>query len=34
MELKTFRLSIRNLRETDWTEMKSLFIDFNNICCL
>ena len=30
MELKTFRLFIRDLRETDWTEMKSLFVDFNN----
>ena len=30
MELKTFRLYIRNLREDDWTRMKSLFIDFNN----
>lgn len=30
MELKTFRLYIRNLREDDWSQMKSLFIDFNN----
>ena len=30
MELKTFRLYIRNLCEEDWTKMKSLFIDFNN----
>ena len=30
MELKTFRLYIRSLQEEDWTEMKSLFIDFNN----
>ena len=30
MELKTFRLFIRDLREDDWTEMKRLFIDFNN----
>ena len=30
MELKTFRLYIRALREDDWTEMKNLFIDFNN----
>ena len=29
MELKTFRLYIRNLQEDDWTQMKSLFIDFN-----
>ena len=30
MELKTFRLCIRNLREDDWSQMKSLFIEFNN----
>ena len=30
MELKTFRLYIRDLREEDWIKMKSLFIDFNN----
>ena len=30
MELKTLRLYIRNLCEEDWTEMKNLFIDFNN----
>ena len=30
MKLKTFRLFIRDLREDDWTEMKNLFIDFNN----
>ena len=30
MKLKTFRLFIRDLREDDWTEMKRLFIDFNN----
>ena len=30
MELKTYRLYIRDLREDDWPQMKSLFIDFNN----
>ena len=30
MELKTFRLYICDLREDDWTKMKSLFMDFNN----
>lgn len=30
MELKTFRLYIRDLREDDWIKMKSLFIDFNS----
>ena len=30
MELKTLRLYIRNLREDDWAEMKSLFVDFNH----
>ena len=30
MELKTLRLSIRDLQEDDWIKMKSLFIDFNN----
>lgn len=30
MELETGRLYIRNLRETDWQEMKNIFIDFNN----
>ena len=29
MELKTFRLCIRDLREADQPKMKSLFIDFN-----
>lgn len=30
MEMKTFRLYIRDLRKDDWTEMKNLFIDFNS----
>lgn len=30
MELETSRLYIRNLRQTDWQEMKNIFIDFNN----
>ena len=30
MELKTLRLYIRDLREEDWIQMKSLFIDFND----
>ena len=30
MEMKTDRLYIRTLRETDWVEMKNIFIDFNN----
>lgn len=29
MEIKTNRLLIRNLRETDWQDMKNVFIDFN-----
>ena len=28
--MKTDRLYIRTLRETDWVEMKNVFIDFNN----
>lgn len=28
--MKTSRLYIRTLRETDWVEMKNVFIDFNN----
>lgn len=30
MEIKTNRLYIRTLRETDWVEMKNIFVDFNN----
>lgn len=30
MEIKTNRLRIRNLYETDWKEMQNIFIDFNN----
>ena len=30
MILETSRLYIRNLSETDWQEMKNIFIDFNN----
>lgn len=30
MELETGRLYIRNLYETDWQEMKSIFIDFSH----
>lgn len=30
MRLETERLYIRPLRETDWQEMKSIFLDFNN----
>ena len=30
MEIKTNRLYIRTLQETDWVEMKNIFIDFNN----
>ena len=30
MKLETSRLYIRNLSETDWQEMKNIFIDFNN----
>lgn len=30
MEMKTRRLFIRNLYETDWADMKKVFIDFNN----
>ena len=30
MVLETDRLYIRNLMETDWQEMKNIFIDFNN----
>lgn len=30
MEMTTNRLYIRTLRETDWVEMKNVFIDFNN----
>ena len=30
MNLKTERLHIRDLKESDWTKMKRLFIDFNN----
>ena len=30
MELKTLRLYIRSLREDDWDNMKSLFVDFNH----
>lgn len=30
MEMKTNRLYIRTLRETDWVEMKNIFVDFNN----
>ena len=30
MEMKTSRLYIRTLQETDWVEMKNIFIDFNN----
>lgn len=30
MEIKTNRLYIRSLYETDWVEMKNIFIDFNN----
>lgn len=30
MEMKTSRLYIRTLCETDWLEMKNIFIDFNN----
>ena len=30
MTLETSRLYIRNLWETDWQEMKNIFIDFNN----
>ena len=30
MRLKTSRLRIRPLHETDWQEMKNIFIDFNN----
>ena len=29
MEIKTNRLHIRDLYETDWVEMKEIFIDFN-----
>ena len=29
MEIKTNRLYIRNLYETDWPQMKNIFIDFN-----
>lgn len=29
MEINTNRLYIRNLRESDWTEMKHIFSDFN-----
>ena len=29
MEIKTNRLYIRNLYETDWPQMKNVFIDFN-----
>lgn len=30
MILETSRLYIRSLCETDWQEMKNIFIDFNN----
>ena len=30
MEIKTRRLYIRNLRPTDWLQMKNIFVDFNN----
>lgn len=30
MRLETSRLYIRSLCETDWQEMKNIFIDFNN----
>lgn len=30
MEMKTNRLYIRTLRETDWAEMKNVFSDFSN----
>ena len=30
MRLETSRLYIRRLHETDWQEMKNIFIDFNN----
>lgn len=30
MEIQTDRLYIRNLCETDWVEMKNIFIDFDN----
>lgn len=30
MRLETSRLYIRDLCETDWQEMKNIFIDFNN----
>ena len=30
MEIKTNRLYIRSLYETDWVEMKNIFVDFNN----
>lgn len=30
MEIKTNRLSIRNLCGNDWIDMKNIFIDFNN----
>lgn len=30
MRLETSRLYIRRLCETDWREMKNIFIDFNN----
>lgn len=29
MEIRTNRLYIRNLHESDWIEMKNIFIDFN-----
>lgn len=30
MRLETSRLSIRHLHETDWPDMKNIFLDFNN----
>ena len=29
MEIETNRLHIRDLYETDWVEMKDIFVDFN-----
>lgn len=31
MEIRTDRLYIRNLHETDWRQMKNIFVDFKKL---